>query len=347
MSHYESNIDLKDAARLLHDASDIVVTTHAKPDADAIGSVIALTTALRGQGTRAEAWLMPPVPAPLAALRGAQIARVYDTPPQLGHPDLVVVLDTGAWSQIQPMRGELEPLLSRTMIVDHHLSGDVPAAWRYVDGSAAACCELVAQILDASAGGPDPYQDAVVAEALFAGLAGDTGWFRFSNTRPQTHELAARLLRLGVDHSALFHQMQQLERPQKLALLTRALSGLEWVADQRGAVMVLKASDFAQTGARTEETENIVDVPQVVATVQVVVLITQTQAGTDGSPDGAIRLSFRSKPGPGAVDVAQLAQHFGGGGHARAAGAKTGEPLSDVVERVKSLLAKSIPPEAE
>jgi len=135
-----------------------------------------------------------------------------------------------------------------------------------------------------------------------------------------------------------------LERPQKLALLTRALACLEWVDDHRGAIMVLRSSDFDQTGAKLEETENIVDVPQMVSTVQVVVLITQADTSNG---DRSIRMSFRSKPGPGAIDVARLAQDFGGGGHARAAGAKTGGSIEDVVEKVKTLLSDAMTESAQ
>src|SRR5690606_21036827 len=108
--------------------------------------------------------------------------------------------------------------------------------------------------------------------------------FRFSNTRPMTHELAARLLRCGVDHAHLYQQLEQTERPAKLALMIRALDSLQLLADGRAAVMVLRAEDFAQTGANLEETERFVDIPQTVSTVQIVVLITEPPADPEGKP---------------------------------------------------------------
>ncbi len=339
---YSSTVTLAAAADLIRDASHVAVTAHAKPDADAFGAVLALTTAVRVSGKTADAWLMPPVPANLAALRGGEVVRLYEAPMTLGEPDLVVVLDTGAWSQLAPMRADLERLLERTLIIDHHLSGDVPAANRYVDAKAAACCQIVGQLLDMLDTGTDPFDDAIVRDALFVGLASDTGWFRFSNTGPQTHEMAARLLRRGVDHAGLYGQLQQADRPQKLALLIRALKSLRLAAQDRVAVMVLSASDFKQSGALIEETEHIVDLPQMVASVQVVALVTEPPPATGGTRDDSIRMSFRSKPGPAAVDVARVAEQFGGGGHARAAGGKVKAPLEEVAQRVAAALEQAV-----
>lgn len=351
MSSYQSNLTLDTAATLLNDAKRAVVVTHAKPDGDAFGSVVAITLALQQRGTKVEARFVPPVPASFTGLGGASVVSLFDPqrdPALLGKfdPDLVVVLDTGAWVQIGPMRSVLEPWTNRMLILDHHLSGDIPARHRYIEGTAAACCEVVAHALDEmqageSKAGLDYFSNRDLAAALFVGIASDTGWFRFSNTRPQTHELAARLIRTGVNHAALYQSLEQTDRPAKLALLTRAMNSLRLEAGGRIAIMVLRAGDFLQTGALIEETERIVDIPQTVAEVKMVILITQTPP-TDEGPDarpGPIRVSFRSKPGVGAVNVADLAQQFGGGGHARAAGAKLNTSLEEAVDRVTQAAA--------
>jgi phosphoesterase RecJ-like protein len=153
--------------------------------------------------------------------------------------------------------------------------------------------------------------------------------------------LAARLLRRGVDHAALYQKLEQTERPEKLQLLIRAVSSLRLIARERAAVMVLRRGDFAATGALVEETERFVDLPQAVESVRVVALITEPPA-QDGSKAGPVRLSFRSKPGSGAVDVAKLAGQFGGGGHARAAGAKLDAPLDEVISRVTGAVEQAL-----
>lgn len=344
MNTHTSNIDLAGAAEKILAAKRVGVTTHAKPDGDAFGAVVALAAALRELGKQVEAWFVPPVPANFSALRGSGLVRVYRPGVVPEDLDLLVLLDTAADAQMAPMQGELARLLPRTLIVDHHLTGDLAAAWRCIDERAPACCQMVASLIEklsARAGGADGRLfTPTVCEALFVGIASDTGWFRFSNTQPQTHELAAELMRRGVDPTELYRKLEQTERPQKLALQARALQSLRLLADGQLAVMVLRASDFAETGSRLEETERLVDLPQAVSSVRVTVLIVEPlpgeQNGQKLSDQSAIRVSFRSKPGPGAVNVAELAQQLGGGGHACAAGVKITGSLEQVVGEVIS-----------
>lgn len=341
-TQYVSNIDIAGVAALLGgQAKRVAVTTHAKPDGDAYGSVVALAHALRAIGHDVTAILMPPVPRPFDVLLGRDEVVVADNDYAISGDDvdMVIIVDTGAWGQVSPLRASLEPLVDRTLIIDHHLSGDVPAAHRYVDGQAAACAEIIAQVIDELG----VAFDATISQALFVGIASDTGWFRFSNTRPRTHELAARLLANGVDHAALYLLLEQGERPEKLALLIRALDSLEMRADGRAAIMTLRSDDFKSTHALLEETERFVDVPQIVGSVEVVVLVTEPPAAAkyESTGDGqrretpAIRLSFRSKPGDDAINVADLAATFGGGGHARASGAKVEASLNEVLGKVR------------
>lgn len=350
---HQSNTTLADAADLLRNTpGTIFITTHAKPDGDAFGSVVALASALQKLGKQTFACFAPPVAAPLLDLNGNHLTHVLDDSTVIPDCGLYVVLDTGAWSQVEPMRPTLEKNLANTLIIDHHLSGDIDAAHKYVDADAAACAEIVAELLDLllnhegqsnkPSGETSGGWDATIAQALFVGISTDTGWFRFSNTRPQTHRLAARLLELGVDHADLYARLHQTERPAKLALLTRALDSLQLLAGGRAAVMHLTRRDFDETGALEEETERLIDVPQQVQCIRVVALVTESSIDTPQGPRPLARISFRSKPtsggGPDAVNVADLAGELGGGGHARAAGAKLQATLDQAVRRVSQAL---------
>jgi len=360
MTDYRSNIDLPEAARKIRRAGRIGMTTHAKPDGDAFGSVVALASALGEIGLSVSAWFIPPVPAIFNDLKGIDRVENFNESVRFPELDLFIVLDTGAWSQLSPMREQLTGVLDRTLIIDHHTTGGLPAAFRYIDTQAAACCEIVAQLIERlqeeSEDGLDLFTPTV-CEALFAGVATDTGWFRFSNTRPQSHDLVARMLRLGVDQSEMYRKLEQSARPEKLALQLRALDSLRLLMGNRVAIMVLKAEDFLETGAKLDETERFVDIPQSVSTVELVVLITEppphhkkrsitppNEPNTPAPipPSQAVRLSFRSKPGPYAIDVAQLAAQFGGGGHTRAAGAKLAKPVEEVVQEVEKALAQAM-----
>ncbi|MEM1444554.1 MAG: DHH family phosphoesterase [Planctomycetota bacterium] len=365
MNEYTTNLTLPAAANALLETGPALVVTHAKPDGDAIGSVLALTTTLRDLGRPCKGLLVPPVPDALRNLDGADTLDIFDPADPEGslaaaldpEPTQVIIVDTGAYSQLGPLRAIVEPRVHQTLIIDHHLSGDVPAPRRLIDGTAAAACEIIAELIELMIEPRTPpgrretdtagYKrlPSVTRDALFVGIASDTGWFRFSNTSPGTHELAARLLRMGTDAAALYQRLEQAERPQKLDLLCRAVSNLQLLTEHHAAVMVLRASDFEETGARPEETERLVDIPQIVDEVQVVVLITEHHVTEpDGSQHPQTRMSFRSKPAPmdagtdRAVNVATLAGQFGGGGHARAAGAKVNRPIDEVVPEIVAAL---------
>jgi bifunctional oligoribonuclease and PAP phosphatase NrnA len=343
VTEYASNASLEAIGDRLRQAQgDIVVVTHAKPDGDALGSALALTLALHRIHKSAHAFLVAPVAEflqELDPLNTASVIEPDDTDALPQDAALYVVVDTGAYGQLGPQQPAIEKNLKRTIVIDHHLSGDVHGHLRYIDGNAAACCEIVAllveKLLDTNG------WDRPIADLLFAGIASDTGWFRFSNTNPDTHRLAARLLEMGVDHAALYGRLEQRERPEKLRLLVRALESLELLCSNRVAVMSLNKNDFEETGAFEHETERLVDTPQIVGSVRVVALVAEaTNHGGNGKP--LTRVSFRAKPGDETVNVAELAQRFGGGGHARAAGAKIEATVAEVLEQLREAMPEAL-----
>jgi phosphoesterase RecJ-like protein len=345
LNAYNSTLDLEAAAGMIRSCpGPIVVVAHAKPDGDAFGSVVALTAALKLLDKPVHGYLVGPVPANFSQLDGYELVTVCSRDPEViaawTQGELYVVLDTGAWSQLGPQRAVIEPNLHKTLIIDHHLSGDVSAAHRHIDGNAAACCEIMAGLVDHLLGNSPDDSSLLLTlrEALFVGIASDTGWFHFANTRPQTHELAAHLQRCGVDHAELYRRLEQMERPEKLQLLIRAVDSLQLLADGKAAMMVLRSKDFAETGALEEETDRLIDIPQQISTIEVIVLVTERIIKSDDGPRNITRLSFRSKPGPKAINVAELAGRFGGGGHARAAGARVEQAVDDVLPRVAEAL---------
>jgi phosphoesterase RecJ-like protein len=341
LDSYTSNLDLDQAAALLRDEPGTVcVLTHTKPDGDAAGSVVALVTALRAMGKQASGLLVSPILPSLERVAHAPGISVFDPEKPLPEADRLVIVDTGAWSQVGPLHTLVRPRLATTLILDHHLSGDIDAASRYIDATAAAAAEIVAKVVAKLLDGAtlDHETRQRMNEALFTGIASDTGWFKFSNTTPRTLRLAADLLEQGVDHALLYGLLEQAERVEKLALLIRAVDSLQLLADGCAAVMVLRHADFQETGARPEETERLIDIPQQVGSIRAIALLSEVQ-GDDGVQT---RISFRSKPLPGAVNVAEVAGAFGGGGHARAAGARLFEPADQVLPRVVEALEAAV-----
>jgi phosphoesterase RecJ-like protein len=319
MSDYGSTATVEQVARRISEARRLLLTTHVKPDGDGVGSALALARALRPRGVEAEIYLMGPVESRLHDVAGATPLRLAEGRPPSGEYDLIVVLDTGAWTQLRPIADWLRQRGDRIVGIDHHAKGDDVAPMRIVDPAAAATAQVLVPVLQAMGceitGGPEG-----VAEALFVGLATDTGWFRFPSAGPETLHLAAWLLELGVDKPRLYQVIEETFRPQRLALQARALASLEYALDGAVAIMTLRASDFRETGGSVQDVSELVNTPMSVRTVRVSILLAQTSAkGT--------KLSFRSKPDdPGhdngtAVDMNLLAQRFGGGGHVYAAGA--------------------------
>jgi phosphoesterase RecJ-like protein len=325
-----------DAIQALSAARRVLVTTHVRPDGDALGSTTALLLALRAKAVAADLLTLSPVPSKYAfvladaGVEARQIAK--DLPPDfsLDAYDTFVSVDTGTWSQLPGLEPHVERFTGRKVVIDHHLTQGDWADVMLVVKDAAAAGEIVADLIERWGVPLTP----PMAQALYVALVSDTGWFQFSSTRPGTLRLAARLLEAGVDNDRVYQLLYQNERPQRIALQTRGQSTLELLADNRVAVMTIAAADFAATGGTVNDTEGVVNYPLQVRTVQVSVLLTQPPEG------GPVRISFRSK---GQIDVAQFAEQFGGGGHARAAGAKFTGTLdaakATVVERLLQTLA--------
>jgi phosphoesterase RecJ-like protein len=321
---------LSEIAQWLRPAGRVVVLTHTKPDGDALGSALAVVRALRhapGPPARdATAWFAGPMPTWTPDVARADEWRPL-TPDLLAgapEPDAIVVIDTGAWSQLSEVESWLRARRERTAVIDHHVQGDDDVGrLRVVEPSAAAAAELAADlalaILGLDRAGRLPLD---VAGAIYLGISTDTGWFRFANVRPETMRLAAELIEAGVDHAWLFEVVEQQARAARLRLLARAMGSLHLFADDRIAVMTITQQDFRECRAGPEDSSNFSQTPLAIGSVRVSILITEGHVEDGAAP--VTRVSFRSK---GSVDVNEAAKAMGGGGHANAAGCRVRMPL--------------------
>ncbi|MDB5174530.1 MAG: nrnA, partial [Phycisphaerales bacterium] len=243
--------------------------------------------------------------------------------------DALLVVDTGTWSQLPGLRERVENWHVPKLVVDHHLTQEDWADAKLVVTDAAAAGEIAAELLDQWG----VRIDKPMASALFVAITSDTGWFQFSNTRPYTLRLAARLMEAGVDTDQLYQLIYQNERAERIALQTRAQQSLELLLDGRLAVMRVRKQDFEETRANVPDTENLINIPLQIRTVEVSVLLTEPR------DLGPVRVSLRSK---GHVDVARFAEQFGGGGHARASGLKIDKPLQEAHDMVISAMSRAM-----
>lgn len=330
---------LVDAAEQVASWKRPLLISHMKPDGDALGSLTAMRAILWSLGADPIAALFDPMPT-----RYALFDR-YGPIPVLGRDihesvlsavDAVMLLDTCAYKQIDPLADWLRGASCPKLVVDHHLTRDELADVYLTDFRAAATCLILyewARVVDWPI-------DRAVSEALFIGIAMDTGWFRHSNTDERALSASAELMARGAKAHELFQGLFQRESPERVRLLGVALETLELLAQGRIAVMALSLNDFGIAGATPADTEDILNEPMRIDSVVVSVLLAE-------QGDGVVRVSFRSKPpledGAPDVDSAALAQAFGGGGHRRAAAARIDGSLAEVhgaiIEHIERVLS--------
>ena len=302
---------LQTAAAVLAEAADdratVVLSGHVQPDADALGSTLALAEGLRRRGARVLGTFPEPftLPPSLGWLPGAEGLVPSSAVP--GSPDVFVSLDAASPARL----GELAPLLDDariSLVVDHHASNPGFGDVRLVDPAAPATVTLVADLLDGLGVALDPQ----LATCLYAGLAADTGSFRFGNTRPDTHEFAARLLATGIDHAAISRRLFDTAPFGWLRLLS-SVTGRAVLEPDAGAGLVWTWSttaEAAEHGLAGEQLEALVDVVRSTEEADVACVL-------KGQDDGSWSVSLRSR---GGTDVARVAMALGGGGHRAAAG---------------------------
>lgn len=315
-------------------AKHVLITTHVKPDGDALGSAAALQLGLRARGIESTVLLLSRLPTKYSfvflendikfmAAEAATPTNWFDA------FDRFVCVDTGTFSQLPTLETIVPNLRVPKIVIDHHKTQESWSDILWQDITASAAGEMVETLLQRW----DIPITPAIANCLFVAIASDTGWFQFSNTTPRTLRLVATLMEHGVNSDALYQHLYQNERSERLLLQQRAMQSLKLDADRRIASMTIRKSDFADVGASVTDTENLINIPLQVASVQASVLFVEQPEG------GPIRVSFRSK---GQIDVAHFAQQFGGGGHARASGAKIDGSIDAARELVLAALVAEL-----
>ncbi len=284
-----------------------LISSHANPDGDAIGSELALLRLLRQAGKKAQIWNFHPTPGTYRTLPDSASIHVGAEPPT-GFPavfDCAVVLEcptldrtglAGALAQL--------PLLN----VDHHLGNSGYGVANWVDTSAPAVGVMVAALARDLGLAVDPS----TADCLLLALVSDTGGFRFSNATPAAFEAAATLVREGARPEQVSQWLNESQPEGAVRLLGEMLATLELHAGGRIASVYLTLEMFARAGAVAGDSEGLVDSPRSIAGVEAVALLRET------GPQ-QWKVSLRSR---GPIDVQAVAQRRDGGGHKNAAGCK-------------------------
>jgi phosphoesterase RecJ-like protein len=314
-------IDWPPLVAFLRHHQTVLLMTHSRPDADGLGSQLALADALRRTGKTPRVVIPSRLPPRYQFLDPDRKVIEQFQPPgeEFRNVDAVLILDTGTWNQLDDFAAFLRSLSVPKAVLDHHRTQDDLGADRYVDVTAEATGRLAYDLIR-ELGAPISPE---AAHHLFMALALDTGWFRHANTTAATFELAAELVKLGANPTPLYEKLYECAPVSRLHLVGRALERLQVRAGGSIAYTEVYLTDYVETGAVPGDTEDLINFPRSVDGVEVALLFIE-------QPEGGTKVSFRSRR----VDVARLAARFGGGGHSLAAGARADGTLAEVRELV-------------
>ena len=323
--------DFKKAVGLIDGAMDVLITAHTRPDGDACGSVRAMCDVLRGLGKKVQPMFLSPLAewyeflfAEKVPILGNDITTEQLHAERFDDCDLVIIIDTNSYIQLPQFDEWLKKTHKKVLVIDHHVTADNLGDVELIDTTAAAAGEIVLDLFK-YAGWPITGE---VAEALFVALSTDSGWFKFSNADSRIFRNAAELIDAGAQPAAIYQKLYLNLSPHRMKLLVRMLQSLDLHFDDRLAMQHIMRSDFDATGATGRDTENLIDECQRIGSVEVAALFVELSGG-------GFRCSLRSK---GDMDVRQIAQKFGGGGHNKASGVNLPGPL----EHAKKLIIDEV-----
>lgn len=284
----------------IRDRQSFVLTSHARPDGDAIGSQIALGLALESLGKTVRFVDHDPAPQPyrhFPAVDRIEVMSAFE-----GQADAVIVMECGSLNRTDVTGFEKMFLIN----IDHHAGNTMYGGENWYDESACAVAEMAAEVIDALGVTWTPQ----IATHLYLGITTDTGSFRHANITARTFELCRRIAETGVRPAALAREIFDSFSIGRVRLTGEMLHAMELHHQNRLAILYFDDDLLAQCGATVDDTDGLVNIPLGAKDVLAVALI-KKQA------DGTFRVSLRSK---GDVNVREVAQRWGGGGHTNASG---------------------------
>lgn len=306
---------MKEIAEKIKKAKNIVIVSHIGEDADAIGSSYALSEALGSIGKHVTLYLSD---TPEDRLKFLQYDYALYSPDSLPEQDLLVALDSADIGRL----GERAALLSRSesVSVDHHYTNTRYADINYVNGNASSTGELVYLLLKELG----VKITRRIAEFLYTAISGDTGSFKYSCASPKTMRIAAALMECGIDHAEIARRLYEIEKPEVLRFRGYVMTTIKSFFASRLNISTLSKDIFEKFGVSEKNSGDLVNIARSVEGCEIAVSIRET--------DEKIKLSFRSN---GKYNVSDIAAHFGGGGHAMAAGAAVvGKALAEVEREI-------------
>jgi phosphoesterase RecJ-like protein len=308
---------------LLRGCGRVVLTSHVRPDCDALGSELGMLGILEAIGKDVRIVNAQATPAGLAWIdpdRRIESLAEGVRKEDLLDRDLFLVVDTSAWAQLGAMGDVAKAMREKVLVIDHHVSeDDISDRW-FKDTSAEATARIVYEIgLRLKV----PLSERI-ATPLYAGLSTDTGGFRFPSTTGETFRVAARLVDAHASPPTIYRELFEQDSIARLHLVGRTLAGARVSHEGRIITSTVRQADIKEVQALPSDTEDLINLTLAVKGTELAVILIE-------QPDGRIKTSFRSRCH---VDCNALAARFGGGGHKAAAGAILPGPFEAAQDRV-------------
>jgi len=320
-------LNIQQTAALLLAQDDILILTHQSPDGDTMGSGYALCLALQQLGKRAMVLCSDPIP------RRMTFVTAHLNPELMlndaAQTKFVVAVDI---ADVKLMGAGLAAYHLKDAVdlcIDHHPSNKEYAKNLLLCGEEAAACQILYDVICAMGCTITP----AIAECLYLGISTDTGCFRYSNTQPRSHQIAAKLMETGIDWYEINKQMFEIKSAAQMELERQALQTLRMCCGGKAAMISVTQQILSASGATLEDTESITSVPRNIEGVEIGATLKER-------PEGGFKVSVRTGEN---VDASEVCAVFGGGGHKRAAGCMIKEPLEQVIllleKRFEEILA--------
>lgn len=326
-------IDWTPLADLIKKHDRFLVTSHVRPDGDALGSEVGMAGLLRQMGKDVRVVNSSRTPPRYDFLDSngdffEHFSSLENPAESLADREVAVILDLSAWKQLGDMADLIRDFKGPRVVVDHHVSQDDLGAVFLKDTSAEATGAILVRAIKALGG----TFTKEISTGLLTAIAMDTGWFHHPNTKPQTLRDAADLLESGAEISRIYADLFERNTLGRLKLMGETLAKLKTERDGRIAYTTISMDDLERTGAIPADSEDLVDFTVSLQGVEIGMLfIEQARGGVKGS--------LRSRTG---LDCAKLAAKVGGGGHRAAAGLTLADPLPVAVERVLEIVREAL-----
>jgi len=301
-----------------------LLTSHARPDGDSIGSQLAMAFALDAMGKQVRILNADPAPDHYREFPGLDRIELVSEVPAHAQSDAVIVMECSDLKRTGVAGFEGRYIIN----IDHHAGNRMFGALNWFDESAAACGEMVFELIRCLGVPLSPE----IATHIYLAILTDTGSFHHSNITPRTFDICRQAAEAGVNPAAMARRVFDSNSFGKLKLIGALLDSMLLVDEGRLAVLYMDDAMLAACGCTHNDTEGVINLPLTAREIQAVVFF-------KGSSGGDIRVSMRSKYD---VDVRLVANEFGGGGHKNAAGFTVAGPLADVRPAILERITKAI-----